>query len=124
MPHALTVTQSLILMIGPMICGLLSFVSACTIVIMILRSATKLTKPYRRIVFGMSLYDIVNSFAAVSSAFPSPMGSRFMAMGNTQTCVAQGFLTQVGSGQVQALLEKLMSWAATTDLWYRNFNGN
>mmetsp|Transcript_25666 Transcript_25666/g.38407 ORF Transcript_25666/g.38407 Transcript_25666/m.38407 type:complete len:532 (-) Transcript_25666:2253-3848(-) len=89
--------QSLVMMIAPMVAGLVSFTGSSTIVTMILRSETKLSKPFRRIIFGMCIYDIFHSVATVSSAFPSEKGSKMWALGNTYTCGTQGFFNQLGT---------------------------
>jgi hypothetical protein len=88
-------TREIILTLAPIPSGVASFCASVTIIYMILRSPTKLDKPFRRIIFGMSVYDMAQSFGSFISALPSPAGSRWGAIGNRGTCVAQGFIFQV-----------------------------
>ena len=90
-----TTTQSIVILIVPTISNLASFLGSTIITVMIWRSVTKLTKPYRRIVFMMSVYDIVQSLSFIMSTFTSPRGSIVWAVGNDATCTAQGFFVQV-----------------------------
>ena len=100
--------QEITLTVSPIVAGCVSFISSSTISTMILRSNTKLTKPYRRIVFGMCLYDIVLSLSAMCSSFLSPKESgRVWAFGNDTTCATQGFIQQVGFGGYQYALAHL-----------------
>jgi len=64
----------------------------------ILRSTVGLQIPYRRIVFGMSAFDIIGSIAFAFSSLPVPKGEPGVpgAMGNQGTCDAQGFSLNVG----------------------------
>ena len=87
--------QVVALTLAPIVPGLLSFAASGTIVAMILRSPGKLSKPFRRIIFGISAYDVIQSFTASLSGFPSPSGSRWAAIGNDSTCTVQGFFSQV-----------------------------
>ena len=99
--------QEISLAISPICAGCVSFTSSSTIATMILRSKTKLTKPYRRIVFGMCLYDIIQSLGAMSSTFLSPEDSdRLWAFGNDSSCSAQGFIHQV-SGRDYVNINKI-----------------
>jgi hypothetical protein len=90
-------TKEIIIILAPIPSALLSFCASGTIIYMILRSPTKLNKPFRRIIFGMSVYDMVQSFPSVISALPSPAGSKWGAIGNRGTCATQGFLIQLAA---------------------------
>lgn len=96
-------TKEIIIILAPIPSALLSFCASGTIIYMILRSPTKLNKPFRRIIFGMSVYDMVQSFPSVISALPSPAGSKWGAIGNRGTCATQGFLIQVRTLDVHDL---------------------
>mmetsp|Transcript_7810 Transcript_7810/g.8599 ORF Transcript_7810/g.8599 Transcript_7810/m.8599 type:complete len:479 (+) Transcript_7810:191-1627(+) len=92
-----TKPQIIAISITPMISGVLSFISSSTILVMILRSETKLNKPHRRLIFAMSFYDVLKSLTVIASRYPVPAGTSMWAFGNSGTCSAQGFLNQVGS---------------------------
>ena len=71
-----------------------SFVASSTIATMILVSPKKLTTPYRRLIFGLSVSDIVQSLALLTGPFSSPKGSILAswAIGNITTCNLNGFM--------------------------------
>jgi len=79
--------------------GPISVISSITIVIMILRSKRALTIPYHRILFGISVADIISSVAMSASSLPAPKNSEHLAYayGNQATCDAQGFIFLAGS---------------------------
>jgi len=66
---------------------------------MILRSRAKLSNSYHRIMFGMSVTDIILSSALGLSSLPAPIGTPdvWKSIGNRSTCKAQGFLIMFGS---------------------------
>jgi len=66
---------------------------------MILRSNKALSVSYNRILFGLSIADIVSSIAMSTSSLLSPTDTphHWISFGNTSTCTAQGFLFLVGS---------------------------
>lgn len=72
----------------------LSGIGSSVIVYSILRSAKKLTIPFRRIIFALSILDIIRSISVGLTILPSPkdeVGHVFSwAMGNTVTCTIQG----------------------------------
>ena len=72
-----------------------SFVASSTIATMILVSPKKLTTPYRRLIFGLSVSDIVQSLALLTGPFASPKGSILApwAIGNIMTCNLNGFMS-------------------------------
>lgn len=87
----------LTLMITPMITGSISFVSSLTIIVMILKSNLKLTTVYRRLIFGISVFDLIQSLSQALSSVPMPAGSWVGAMGNDVTCDLQGLMASIGS---------------------------
>ncbi len=83
----------------PGITGTISCLSSALIIVLILRSPTKFTTIYHRLMFGMSCVDILASVAMGLSSFPKPPLDRDICpsgvpptFGNIQTCEAQGFL--------------------------------
>ena len=92
--------------IVPRITGGLSAISSALIIYVILRSHTKLSTIYHRIMFGMAVADVIGSFSIALTTLPMPKympreeefgyhwaGTR---LGNTQTCNAQGFFATFG----------------------------
>jgi hypothetical protein len=92
----------------PRFTGGLSAISSALIIYVILRSETRLSSIYHRIMFGMSLADICGSIAMALTSLPMPSympkeeifgyhwaGTR---LGNTYTCNAQGFFAFFGMG--------------------------
>lgn len=78
--------------------GPISVVSSAILMCMILRSQAKLSICYHRIMFGMSLTDIILSSALSFSSAPAPIGTphAWKASGNRSTCNAQGFFIMFG----------------------------
>ena len=63
-----------------------------------MRSVSKLSSTYHRIIFAVSLSDIITSFAVAVSTMPMPSNTREVypffkgkMIGNTQTCAVQAF---------------------------------
>jgi len=86
--------------IVPMVSGPISVIASSTIIIMILRSKKKLSNIYHRLLFGMSVADIIVSLAISFSSLPSPKDTSpqvWKAYGNNSTCQAQGFLYLFGA---------------------------
>jgi hypothetical protein len=92
----------------PRFTGGLSAISSALIIYIILRSQTRLSTIYHRIMFGMSLADICGSIAMSLTSLPMPSympkeeifgyhwtGTR---LGNEYTCNAQGFFAMFGMG--------------------------
>jgi len=90
----------------PRFTGGLSAISSTLIIYVILRSQTRLSSIYHRIMFGMSLADICGSTAMALTSLPMPSympeelaigyswaGTR---LGNEYTCNAQGFFQTFG----------------------------
>ena len=100
---------------GPIVGGSLSVISSAMIIFVILRSRTRLSSIYHRIMIAMSIADIIGSLALALTTLPMPatmtgyngaempfveflprVGSKALAFGNTQSCNAQGFCTTFG----------------------------
>ena len=88
--------QQITLAVTPMITGLVSSVASVSIIISILRSDIKLSTSYRRLVFGISVYDLIQSISQSFSSVPMPVGTFWLASGNDITCSLQGFATFMG----------------------------
>lgn len=82
--------------VSAMITGSISFAASLTIIVMILRSNLKLTTVYRRLIFGVSAFDLIQSLSQAMSSLPMPAGWTWAAVGNNITCDLQGFTTLVG----------------------------
>ena len=80
----------------------LSCLSSSTIAIMILISDTGLQSPYSRIIFGLSIGDILQSGGIIISPFtvPSDTPDAPWARGNVETCEATGFFLFIGGNIV------------------------
>ena len=99
---ALSTPRYIALAIAPIPSSLLSTLSSLTILIMIFRSRTKLTRPYRRIICGMSTYGFIQGVSLLASVFPQPSNgdddhNNLLGMGNMYTCRVQGFFLQLSS---------------------------
>jgi len=91
---------------APRFSGGLSAISSSLIIYIIVRSETRLSSIYHRIMFGMSLADICGSIAMALTSLPMPsympqeevFGYRWAGtrLGNTYTCNAQGFFSTFG----------------------------
>ena len=82
------------------ITGSVSTIASACLAVHILRSHNGLSTTYHRLVFGLSIADILSSFAYVLSSTMVPKEMNYFvpgAQGNTATCTAQGFLFAVGS---------------------------
>jgi len=77
----------------------ISVVSSAIIIFMILRSRLKLSNIYHRIMFGMSVTDMILSFALAFSSLPAPVDTpnTWKAIGNRSTCSAQGYFIMFGT---------------------------
>lgn len=96
-PNMSTLTddqESLMSILGA-ISGSLSILGSSIIVYRVYKNR-KNTSPYDRIMLGLSLCDIVSSFAfgLGPSLLPSVTSTRSWAKGNVTTCNFLGFLTQ------------------------------
>jgi hypothetical protein len=80
----------------------ISLIGSSTIAIMIFTSPTGLSTPYKRIIFGLSIADIMQSLALVTGPFSPPRETPQSpwSIGNTSTCETNGFLMTAGSSAV------------------------
>ena len=76
----------------------ISFTASSTIAAMIIRSDKGLCSPYSRIIFGLSIADIMQSLGIIISPLAAPSGTLDApwAMGSTGFCSATGFVLNVG----------------------------
>jgi len=74
----------------------ISFVSSLTMATAIVRSDGGLTSPFRRLIFGLSVTDVLQSFGLIVGPFAIPASdiSPF-GVGNQGTCSAQGFVLEL-----------------------------
>mmetsp|Transcript_16121 Transcript_16121/g.30449 ORF Transcript_16121/g.30449 Transcript_16121/m.30449 type:complete len:465 (-) Transcript_16121:3122-4516(-) len=80
--------------------GTISFSASTLTAVMINRSIGGLLTPYRRIIFGLCISDMIQSFAVVIGPFFVPkecIYSSSWAIGNIRTCELQGFLITFGA---------------------------
>ncbi len=77
----------------------LSLLSSSFIAVGILRSESGLNNPYRRIVFGISASDILQSLSIIAGPFavPETTPTAQWAIGNHSSCRAIGFLFELSS---------------------------
>mmetsp|Transcript_13599 Transcript_13599/g.25548 ORF Transcript_13599/g.25548 Transcript_13599/m.25548 type:complete len:506 (+) Transcript_13599:419-1936(+) len=77
----------------------ISLMGSLTVATMILTSPTGLSSPYKRIIFGMSIADILQSMSLLTGPFSPPRGTPQApwAIGNTATCDVNGFAMTAGS---------------------------
>lgn len=87
--------QELAMVLLPVPISILSALASYTLCRLIIRAG--LTSPYRRILFVISLLDVVSSFSFLGQPFLLPMetSSRFYALGNHSTCRTTGMLFQL-----------------------------
>ncbi len=81
-----------VIIVAAMVSGSLSFLASLTIIVMILRSNVKLSTTYRRLIFGLSAFDLIQSSSIVMDAILMPKGSMWSAIGNDVTCDIIGFV--------------------------------
>lgn len=98
-PYNRSKWQQITIAIAPKITGFISFVSSSVMIYMIFRSDVKLATPFRRIIFGMCVIDLFQSFSAIVSTSMSPEDTPGIwgAMGNTTTCDISGWIFQFSS---------------------------
>ena len=79
--------------------GPISVISSMAIVVMIMRSRIQLSNSYHRLIFGISLTDIMLSSGLSFSSLPAPIGTpgTWKSLGNQSTCNAQGFFIMFGT---------------------------
>lgn len=107
--HALSYNEKIVLAYSRTVSGTLSLIACSIIINKIMMSYNKKrrdkengttdvapsTTIYQRLLFGMSVLDILHSFWAALSTLPVPASSgAVFGHGNTATCSAQGFFVQ------------------------------
>lgn len=86
------------LIIVPMVTGSTSFIASSTLIVSILRSTQKLSKIYRRFIFGLSAFDILQSLSQALSTTMMPKWTKiWLAVGNDTSCDISAFLAVLGS---------------------------
>ena len=93
---SLSKPQIISLLTLPTLSGLVSSCASITLIVSILRSELKLTTVYRRLIFLLSVFDVLVSAAHAFSSLPMPAGSMLGAIGSDVTCGLQGFFATVG----------------------------
>lgn len=94
---AFTQAQKIVLAVLPKISGWTSMVFSFLIVYTVLKDPKRRSKPYHRLVCGISITDFSASFWLALSTWPIPRDSGVLwASGTTTTCNLQGFFTQAG----------------------------
>jgi hypothetical protein len=94
--RATTIAGEITLVATPMLTGLVSALASLSVIVSIMRSNVKLSTVYRRIVFGISAFDLIQSISQGFSSIPMTAGSVWGAFGNDTTCDIQGFTTVIG----------------------------
>ena len=89
--------KQIAMIVLPMVSGTLSIAASSTIVIKVLKSRSRFSTPYNRLLIGLCLYDIIISTCQGLSTVPVPRGSRgyWLALGNETTCKIQGTVTML-----------------------------
>ena len=82
--------------------SILSIVGSASIIVFIRRSDRRLSTPYHRIMFGMSIFDLIQSICIALSTMPMPTDMIYtqfegLVAGTTTTCTIQGFLILTSS---------------------------
>lgn len=91
--------QKIALAIMPMPTGLLSALASGSVIYSILRSRVRLKVPYRRLVFGISLFDFLSSISYAMSTIPVPKEKSLvpsLSFGNEVSCSFQAFFFITG----------------------------
>lgn len=88
--------RTVALVVAPAITGCISSLASLTLIVSIFRSSEKLKTVFRRLIFSLSVFDIIQSFSQVLSSAPMPKGTQWGAIGNETTCDLQGFFTVFG----------------------------
>jgi hypothetical protein len=92
---ALTDDQIIIIIVGNTLTSILSIVGSSMIIYILHK--TKKPSVYNRLMFGMSLFDIIQAVSLLIGPFLIPQyGGRKWAYGNDQTCLMVGFFVQLG----------------------------
>ena len=88
--------QSISLVVVSTISSCISSVASLVLIISILRSNIKLSSVYRRLIFAMSAFELIQSLSQIVSSAPMPAGTTWGAIGNHTTCGMQGFFATLG----------------------------
>jgi hypothetical protein len=94
---AWTRTQQIVVAILPKFASVLSLFGSLWIIVEIItdnnESRPKRNHPYHRLLFAMSVYDVLESVWNFTSSWPIPEGTEDVAWakGTTATCSAQGY---------------------------------
>jgi hypothetical protein len=93
--ETLTDTQQKVLNLLPFLSSSLSIGASSTILYLVCRSG--FNSPYKRILFGLSTYDILLSVVLALQLFllPAATGTRLWASGNNATCTFLGTVNQL-----------------------------
>ena len=80
----------------------ISCVASFILALMIWNSETGLQSPYSRIIFGLSIGDIINSLAVLISPFASPSENidKVFSIGNVRSCEVTGLFLYIGGFMV------------------------
>jgi len=83
----------------PLVTAPMSVISSTLIIIMVMRSREKLLHIYHRLMFGLSVADVILSSAMSFSSLPAPKEtpSIWKGLGSQSTCDAQGFFFMIGA---------------------------
>ena len=100
-----TITTSSYGVLMPRFTCFTSVICSILIIYLILRSPTRLSSSYHRIMFGMSISDVLSSTTMGLTTLPMPRddpvvnsyGFNGTRLGNFGTCTAQGFIWVLGS---------------------------
>jgi len=78
--------------------GLISSLASFLIILSVCFSKARLGTPYRRIIFFISISDLLLSLGLATGPFATPVDTptALWAIGNTQTCEANGFIFVAG----------------------------
>lgn len=93
-----TYDQTLALQTIPVVTGSISFVSSGTIAFMIIRHKEKFSHPFHRLIFCLSLTDVIQSAAMILGPFslPQEYDPLHRSNGTRFTCDLQGFALHLG----------------------------
>ena len=83
-----------------LITSILSLSGSSLLIITILQSKKKLSVPYRRIIFGTSVFDLFQSAGLASQILMAPKGITRWSIGNTTSCEINGFFFAVGGNTI------------------------
>ena len=88
--------------------GVLSFLGSSLLIWTILRSKKKLSLPYRRIIFGISIFDLCQSFSQATALTFVPRDLQWdpsnWAFGTIESCEFQGFVMTLGTAAIPMYL--------------------